>query len=140
MGSSGKHGSIGWRSFEVAVAPTKCSTPTGMRDETILLAWLIVLMRETESSQIRFEWTYQGSAEEFTNVRSLSPNDVMVGLHGHVGQISAKLACRVPTIPAVSQNNSLDRCSLLLSTSSLAGPGIEVSRLPSLRKLCVSLC
>jgi hypothetical protein len=77
------------KTFEIdGLAPQNCSTPTSMRDEIILIAWLIVLMRVQESSLVRCEWQYQGSPQELENgdaVRSLSPNDVTIGLQSHTG-------------------------------------------------------
>lgn len=110
--------------FDIAgLAPGNCSTPTGMRDETILLSWLIVLMRTQESSAVRFEWQYQGSEEALGNgdaVRTLSPSEVMIGLQSHIGQVSAMLAGTIPSITQTQQSKLATRPSLLLSNASLS--------------------
>lgn len=99
--------------FEVAgLAPPNCSAPTGMRDEIILLSWLIVLMRMQESSQIRCEWRYEGSADDST--QSLSPNEVMMGLQSHTGQVAASLAGIIPSSSRTTQS------SIRLSNGSLS--------------------
>lgn len=107
------------KAFEVAgLAPTNCSTPTGMRDEIILLSWMIVLMRRQESSQVRCEWRYEGSADD--SVKSLSPNDVMMSLQSHTGQVAASLACVVPSITEKQQLSLQRAASLRLSSGSLS--------------------
>jgi hypothetical protein len=110
--------------FDIAgLAPDNCGTPTGMRDEIILLSWLIVLMRTQESSAVRFEWQYQGSGEVLGNgdaVRTLTPNDVMIGLQSHIGQAAAMLAGSIPSITQMQQSELATRPSLRLSNASLS--------------------
>lgn len=107
----------------VGLAPCNCGTLTGMRDEIILLSWLIVLMRTQESSAVRFEWQYQGSGEVLGNgdaVRTLSPNEVMIGLQSHIGQAAAMLAGTIPSITQTQQSKLATRPSLRLSKASLS--------------------
>lgn len=110
--------------FDIAgLAPGNCGTPTGMRDEIILLSWLIVLMRTQESSAVRFEWQYQGSEAVLGNgdaVRSLSPNEIMTGLQSHIGQAAAMLAGTIPLITKMQQSKLATGPSLQLSTASLS--------------------
>ena len=110
--------------FDIAgLAPGNCGTPTGMRDEIILLSWLIVLMRTQESSAVRFEWQYQGSEDVLGNgdaVRTLAPNDVIIGLQSHIGQAAAMLAGTIPSITQTQQSKLANRPSLRLSNASLS--------------------
>ena len=110
--------------FDIAgLAPDNCATPTGMRDEIILLSWLIVLMRTQESSSVRFEWRYQDDANVLGSgdaVRNLSPNDAMIGLQGHIGQAAAMLAGIVPSITEAQESAFAGRPSLLISNGSLS--------------------
>lgn len=110
--------------FDIAgLAPGNCGTPTGMRDEIILLSWLIVLMRTQESSAVRFKWQYQGSEDVLGNgdaVRTLSPNEVMIGLQSHIGQVAAMLAGTIPSITPTQQSKLATRPSLRLSNASLS--------------------
>jgi hypothetical protein len=112
------------KTFEIdGLAPQNCSTPTGMRDEIILIAWLIVLMRVQESSLVRCEWQYQGSPQELENgdaVRSLSPNDVTIGLQSHTGQSAAILAGTIPSITEAQQAALSSPASIRLSTGPLS--------------------
>lgn len=111
------------KTFEInGLAPQNCSTPTGMRDEIILIAWLIVLMRVQESDLVRCEWQYQGSPQELENgdaVRRLSPNDVMIGLQSHTGQSAAILAGLIPSITE-PQSALPSLASIRLSTGPLS--------------------
>lgn len=110
--------------FEVdGLAPDNCATVTGMRDEIILTAWLIVLMRTQESSAVRCEWQYQDStsiADDADAVRTLSPNEVMLSLQSHIGQVGAMLAGTIPTITEAQQSAIVKRPSLRISNGSLS--------------------
>ena len=107
----------------LGLAPGNCGTPTGMRDEIILLSWLIVLMKTQESSAIRFEWQYQGSEEALGNgdaVRTLSPGEVMIGLQSHTAQVAAMLAGTIPSITPMQRSKLATSPSLRLSNASLS--------------------
>lgn len=110
--------------FEIdGLAPDNCATVTGMRDEIILISWLIVLMRTQESSAVRCEWQYQNCADVARNgddVRTLSPNEVMLSLQSHVGQASAMLAGTIPTITEAQQSAIVKRPSMRISNGSLS--------------------
>lgn len=110
--------------FDIAgLAPDNCATPTGMRDEIILLSWLIVLMRTQESTSVRFEWRYQGSSEVLgggDTVRTLSPNELMIGSQSHVGQGAAMIAGIIPSITEAQESALASRPSLLISNGSLS--------------------
>ncbi|EAL86624.1 nonribosomal peptide synthase SidD [Aspergillus fumigatus Af293] len=102
--------------FEVAgLACDETSSPTGMRDEMVLLSWLIALLRTREGGQIRYEWAYRYPEEEPVP-RCLAMNEVVAGLQSSVKETAA----------AVSRHISADvssppaPASLLLSTSSLS--------------------
>lgn len=112
------------QTFQVdGLAPDNCATVTGMRDEIILTAWLIVLMRTQESSAVRCEWQYQDCTSVVDNadaVRTLSPNEVMLSLQSHIGQVGAMLAGTIPTITEAQQSTIVKRPSLRISNGSLS--------------------
>jgi amino acid adenylation domain-containing protein len=124
MSNTNEASGMASKTFQVnGLAPPNCSTPTGMRDEIILIAWLIVLMRVQESSLVRCEWQYQDSPQVLENgdaVRSLSPNDVMIGLQSHTGQSAAILAGTIPSITEVQQAALSSPASIRLSTGPLS--------------------
>jgi hypothetical protein len=128
------------QSFDIAgLAPYNCGTPTGMRDEIILLSWLIVLMRTQESSSVRFEWRYQGSAEVLgggDDVQTLTPNEVTIGLQSHIGQAAAMLAGEIPSITETQQTSFSDRPSLLISNGSLSQSSEDATEEVSSMQTC----
>lgn len=106
----------GVESFEVVgLASDGPSSPTGMRDEIVLLSWLIVLLRTREGGQIRYEWAYRYPEEEPVP-RSLAMNEVVAGLQTSLKEtaaaVSRHIAADVPSQSAPA--------SLILSTSSLS--------------------
>lgn len=122
--SAGQADGDGFRSFKVVgLAPDQTSTPTGMRDEILLLSWLIVLLRTQESSQISYDWAYKGREDGFEHEpvnRCLSTDEVMTGLQSNVAQTAAAISRHITTV-APSQCTAMPSPgSLLLSTSSLS--------------------
>lgn len=110
------------KTFDVdGLVPRNCATLTGMRDEIVLISWLLVLMRMQESSLVRCEWKYHGSdlPANGDTVRTLSPNDVMIGMQSHAGQAAAMLAGTIPTTTQ-TQSALSSPASLRLSTGSLS--------------------
>jgi hypothetical protein len=106
----------GVKTFEVAsLASDEESSPTGMRDEIVLLSWLIVLLRTREGGQIRYEWAYRRAGEEPVP-RSLAMNEVVAGLQSSVRETAVAVSRHIAT-DAPSQSAP---ASLLLSTSSLS--------------------
>ncbi|RHZ65485.1 nonribosomal peptide synthase SidD [Aspergillus thermomutatus] len=106
----------GVESFEAAgLASDQGSSPTGMRDEVVLLSWLIVLLRTREGSQVRYDWAYRHPEEEPVP-RCLAMNEVVAGLQSSIKETAAAVS-RYLVANAPSQSVS---ASLLLSTSSLS--------------------
>lgn len=91
-----------------------------MREEILLLSWLIVLLRTREGSQISFDWTYRNGAEQETAKGCLSMEKVMTELQDTTGKVAAAILDDIKTA-APSQHATTSRpVSLLLSTSSLS--------------------
>jgi hypothetical protein len=104
------------KTFEVAgLASDEESSPAGMRDEIVLLSWLIVLLRTREGGQIRYEWAYRRAGEELVP-RSLAMNEVVAGLQSSVRETAVAVSRHIATD---SPSRSAP-ASLLLSTSSLS--------------------
>jgi hypothetical protein len=109
----------GFSSFEVAhVASDQKATPTGMKEDIVLLSWLMVLLRSREDSQIYYDWSYAGDAKgaEQQTVNKLSMNEVMKGLQSNVGEVATAISRNIPTgasIPAsiILSTNALSRTS-----------------------------
>ncbi|GLB22897.1 nonribosomal peptide synthase [Aspergillus tubingensis] len=91
------------------------NTPSGMKEELLLVSWLIVLLRTREDGQASFEWAYKGDEPSPAN-RCLS-TEVMADLRSSVGQTAAAIARKRTTTPETAPSRSL---ALLLSTSTLS--------------------
>ncbi|RFU25513.1 hypothetical protein B7463_g10826, partial [Scytalidium lignicola] len=119
-------GQAGFGSFEVAgLTSEQTTTLTGMRDEILLLSWLIVLSRtREEGSLISYDWAYRDRTDGFEDEelvkRCLSMSEVMTGLRNNVGQIAAAISLHITAV-APSQCAAVSSpVSLLLSSSSLS--------------------
>ncbi|OQD67441.1 hypothetical protein PENPOL_c003G08004 [Penicillium polonicum] len=103
-------------SFQIAhLASEQIATPTSMKEEIVLLSWLMVLLRSREDSQISYDWSYKDFANgtEPESVNKLLMNEVMKGLQSNVGEVATAIS-RSITAGASSP------ASLILSTSSLS--------------------
>lgn len=111
----------GFKSFQVVgLASDQNSTPTGMRDEILLLCLLIVLLRTQEDGQIFYEWAYKGrinGLEHEPTKSCLSMNEVMTGLESTVGQVAAAISCHITKVASSQRKFMNSPVSLLLSTS-----------------------
>ncbi|RDL33296.1 AMP-binding enzyme [Venustampulla echinocandica] len=119
----------GLRSFKiVGLALDQTTALTGMRDEILLLSWLIVLLRTQDGGQICYDWAYKGRENGFQHEpvnRSLSMEEVKAGLQSTVGQTAAAISSYL-TMIAPSQLAAMSSpVSLYLSTSSLSPPSEE---------------
>jgi hypothetical protein len=103
----------GFSSFEVAkLASDQNNTPTGMKEEIVLLSWLIVLLRSREDNQISYDWAYaEGAEPEIVN--KLSMNEVMKGLQSNVGEVATAISRNISTGASGTR-------SIILSTSALS--------------------
>lgn len=121
--SGGQADGDGFRVFKiVGLAPDE-TTPTGMRDEIILLSWLIVLLRTQENSQICYDWAYKGQENGLEHEpvsKRLSTDEVMTAPQRNVAQIGSAIYRHIAAV-APSQSTAISSpSSLLLSTSSLS--------------------
>lgn len=95
------------------------STPTGMREEVLLLSWLIVLLRTQEGGQVSYEWAY-GNRENAVAHEAVSQclsTDVMTNLQNTVGQSAATIS---PHVKRTTTKSMFSPMTILLSTSSLS--------------------
>lgn len=102
----------GFSAFDVADLASE-KTMTGMKEEVILLSWLMVLLRSREDSQISYDWSYTGA--QITGpetVNTLSMNEVMKGLESNVAEVATAISQKIPA--GVSSS-----ASMIVSTSSL---------------------
>ncbi|KXG54093.1 AMP-dependent synthetase/ligase [Penicillium griseofulvum] len=103
-------------SFQMThLASEQITTPTGMKEEIVLLSWLMVLLRSREDSQISYDWSHKDFANgvEPESVNKLLMNEVMKGLQSNVGDVATAISRNIST-------GASSPASLVLSTSSLS--------------------
>jgi hypothetical protein len=109
------------RSFKVAgLIADQVSTPTRMREEIVLLSWLIVLLRTREDGRISYEWVYQNQRDSSNGevANKLSTEEVLPELQDSVGDSLAAVSRHIESVKGNSTAES-SSTSLLLSTGSL---------------------
>lgn len=103
-------------------------SPTSTREELVLLAWLIVLLRTREGS-VNYDWAYldrEDGVEQETAMRCLKMEEVMPGVESTVGEAAAAIA---RYLQAVAPRGVDEKTfSLLLSSTSFEKEEKEVSR------------
>lgn len=95
------------------------STPTGMKDEYLLLSWLIVLLRMKEDRQANCGWIYQTREPEIESELArgeLSTNKVLGNLKSTVGQATVAISKYMTGAVLQSLERYSTPVSLLLST------------------------
>ncbi|KAL2264526.1 hypothetical protein VTJ83DRAFT_7036 [Remersonia thermophila] len=106
-----------------AAAPevVSAAVPASLKKETVLLAWLITLLRTSEEREASFEWSYTSdpkSVDLTAARRPLVSKDVVESLDANLDQITANIS-RYLTSPSLrSPGLSGDVC-LVLSTGTL---------------------
>lgn len=121
MPSPSQAGAVNFRPFEVlGLASDPHNTPTGMREDLVLLSWLIVLLRTREDSQVCFDWTYQSASEQKSEKRCLSMNKVMTGLQDRAGKVAAAILDDIETVALSHHVPTAGHVSLVLSTGNLS--------------------
>ena len=99
------------------------NTTTGMREDIVLTAWLIVLLRTREGSRVSFDWAYKSPTDEnelASSHKCLSMDKVMGGLRDNISNVSQAILDQISTTGSLNGSASGIRHSLLLSTSSLS--------------------
>jgi fusarinine C synthase len=117
-------GSEGFRALKITDLATDLTlNPTGMKDEIVLLSWLIVLLRTREEGIVSYEWNYQCNSNGIEYNRkheSLSTDQIIPDLQNTVEQATTSIAGCITT-DALGQNAYTGGpASLILSTSSLS--------------------
>lgn len=127
-GSDTDYGEInGSQPFRVdGLASTEKPSSSGMNEEFLLLAWLIVLLRTHEGEQVAFEWTRRSSDGRESAKNHLSMGQVFSDLESSIESCAATIRA------ALDGSQSEKRCdwpspsSMVLSTSSLTKDSDEI--------------
>ncbi|KAL3474948.1 hypothetical protein BJX99DRAFT_230621 [Aspergillus californicus] len=111
------------RSFNIVGLTPDQTTPTGLREEIVLLSWFIALLRTREGSQISYEWGYKGRDDgpltELVKER-LSLDELKIGLQSKVGEAAAAISQNIATASSPKLEATDKPAYLLLSTGSLS--------------------
>jgi hypothetical protein len=115
--------STGARSFKVAgLVSDQVSTPTCMKEEIVLLSWLIVLLRTREDGRVSYEWAYQsqGDSSNGGGANKLSTDEVLPNLQDNVGETLTSISRHIENAKGSLKTAGSSASSLLLSTGSLS--------------------
>jgi hypothetical protein len=93
-----------------------------MKEEIVLLSWLIVLLRTREDERASYEWTYQSHGDvSITEVAfKLSTDEVLPKLQNSVGDTLASISRHIENVKGNLRPAESSSTSLLLSTGSLS--------------------
>lgn len=121
----GQPDSEGFRAFNVkGLSCDQAITKTGMREEILLVSWLIVLLRiQDEGSQISYDWAYKTREDSFEHepVKGrLSLGEVMKTSQDNVQQVTSEISQHITKAVSTQDVAISSPVSLLLSTSSLS--------------------
>lgn len=125
------------KKVEIVDLESETQTPTRMKEDILLLSWLLVLLRTEEDGQVCFEWSYgdQVSRDPDEAVNRLSSDEVVPNPQIDVGTVAAAISRYIMTIPAPASGPA----TLMLSTRSLTQDKVRLQCLISQwRKLTVS--
>lgn len=114
----------GFQYFEVSnLFSEQFTTPTGMKEEILLLSWLIVLLRTRENSQITYDWAYQQqNVVRHESASKLLMSNLVTGLQNRVRDVATAIAYHVSIAGQNFPQAGSSSTSLILSTDSLASP------------------
>lgn len=120
--SEGQANGASFKSFEVTGLADYENTITGMKDEILLLSWLIVLLRTREGSQVHYEWAHksQENRVERETAHSLSMSEVIPQLQTSVSEAAAAISRHIATVKLSEGAAQFSSALLLLSSGSLS--------------------
>ncbi|KAJ5111020.1 hypothetical protein N7532_001555 [Penicillium argentinense] len=104
------------QSFELPVLASQEATPSGMKEEIVLLSWFLVLLRTREGGQISFEWTY-----DLSGIGShLSMSEVVPDLQEDIANVATAIRRHIKSSSSTSQSSSPRSIPLIMSTSAFS--------------------
>ena len=130
----------GFRHFDVAgLASDDAAAVSGMREEIVLLSWLIVLWRTREDTQVSFDWAYRGrditSDHDTSTPVCLSTDEIATGVQTMVDDATASISRHLMRVQEGTAGLFPGSASLVLSTETTSRgqrEDEEVSKDPTL--------
>ncbi|KAK0613181.1 peptide synthetase [Immersiella caudata] len=103
--------------------PDAPTYPTGLREELVLLAWLVVLLRTREDGQATYSWAYntrEKTVGDEPSCMQLSSVKVLPNLQSNVGQVAAAITHHINTVATKPSADISGPASLFVSTGPLS--------------------
>ncbi|KAK1827171.1 hypothetical protein QBC39DRAFT_420964 [Podospora conica] len=111
-----------FRHFQVpGLATDDAASVSGMREELVLVSWLIVLWRTREDAQVSYDWAYRGwdidiDHETATPPICLSTDEIATGMQTKVEEASTSISRHLTRVREGSAGPWPSPASLILST------------------------
>lgn len=94
-----------------------------MKNDIVLVAWLIVLLRTREGNQVNFDWGYkteQSDIQQDSGLKQICMGKVISTLQDKVGDAIATLSRNIHAMTEAQSASASGPVALIMSTSSLA--------------------
>lgn len=124
-----------FRHFEVpGLASDDAASISGMREDMVLVSWLIVLWRTREDAQISFDWAYRGwdidTDHEAATPTCLSTDEIATGMQTKVEEATASISRHLARVDEGATGPWPNPASLIISTETTSrSDGEEVSEI-----------
>lgn len=119
--STRQAGNDKFRDFEIdGLISNQHNTRTGLREEILLVAWLLVLLRTREDGHVDYSWGHRYQTDEFelgSLDNNLLMNGVISGQQDSVGQAAQAISQHVAKLAPATNGTSSSPSSLLLCSS-----------------------
>lgn len=92
-----------------------------MKNEIVLISWLIVLLRTREDGYVCHDWSYTARGNDLEHAATkfkLSTSEVMTGLQNTVDQVASAIFHNIAAYEPAKEAPTSDTASLLLSNTS----------------------
>lgn len=114
-----------FRHFEVpGLASDDAASISGMREDMILISWLIVLWRTREDAQISYDWAYRGwdldTDHEAAAPTCLSTDEIATGMQTKVEEATASISRHLTRVDGGATRPWPNPASLILSTETIS--------------------
>lgn len=122
-----------FRHFEVpGLTSDDAASISGMREDMVLVSWLVVLWRTREDAQISFDWAYRGwdidTDHQAATPTCLSTDEIATGMQTKVDEATASISRHLARVDEGATGPWPNPASLILSTETTSrSDGEEVS-------------
>ncbi|KAL4879115.1 hypothetical protein BJY04DRAFT_229461 [Aspergillus karnatakaensis] len=109
-------------SFKILGLAAEQGSATGLKEEIVLLSWLITLLRTREDSQVSYEWAFKSEDNRQTELatRRLAIDELKIVLQSSVAEAATAISNYIAAVPESQYESTSKPASIVLSTSSLS--------------------